>query len=195
MKDLSIYEQDFLFDDTSAAGFETISKSLPHAVTRGSTLIVDGRPQFKDSPKIACPNCGHELKRGKTTITFKYAPADQSQQLVETFVCDCGEAYVPGDAARTAYHRAMQTTDAIAASGLTLAEFANELRTLSTAKLYAVWKMQCFSAAQKDEAAIQKREAILQEASRRRAELQLAEWFVCEIIADSVVPTLGDSSG
>lgn len=187
MRDLSIYEEDYRLDDTSAGAFETISKSLPHAVTVGSTLVIDGRPQFKDMPKILCPSCGHELKQGKSTIAFRYAPAHQSEQSVEALVCNCGEAYVSGEEARIAYHRAMQTTEVMAAQELGLADFANELRSLSAFELHALWRMQDVGADRQDAVVVQKREAIRREAARRRAELELTEWIVDEIIADSAL--------
>ena len=106
MTDLRLYENDYLFDTAGAVDFESVARSLPGAVTRGSTLIVDGRPQLKRSPKISCPRCGRNMEPGRTTLVFRHAPPRTRKQRVHAWVCRCGETYIPGTIAREAYRRA-----------------------------------------------------------------------------------------
>lgn len=112
MKDLCVYEDDYLFDTASAHSMASLGRSLPRVVTRGPTLILEGRPQFKSPPRIPCPRCDHELQRGTTIIIFKNAPVGCRKQEVEGWVCECGETYVPGDIARAAYQAAFRESPA-----------------------------------------------------------------------------------
>lgn len=107
MRDISLYEDDFLLDTTVASSFESIAKSLPNVVTRGSTLIVQGKPQFKAAPRILCPRCEVELSPGTATVKFRHASIQTAEQSVDALVCECGEVYIQGQDAKEAYLRAM----------------------------------------------------------------------------------------
>ena len=109
-----IYEHDDLFDTGGACRLATIASRLPPVVTRGSAIIHGGKVHFKAPQAVPCPKCGTILTRGKTTIDFEYAPSSTRHQIVDGWVCPCGESYVPGSRARAAYLRAFveQSTDA-----------------------------------------------------------------------------------
>ena len=96
MTAIDAYQDDYLWDTGDAGGLETIRASLPALLMAGETIIRHGRPRFKAPRKISCPRCTSELRRGKVTIVFRHAPAGEREQQVEGWVCDCGEAYVPG---------------------------------------------------------------------------------------------------
>jgi histidyl-tRNA synthetase len=94
------------FDTGNAFRLERIAASLPPAVTRGETLIVNGRVQRKSPEVIDCPKCGTTMTRGTTTITFNDAPKATRVQSVDGWICNCGESYIPGPVARAAHERA-----------------------------------------------------------------------------------------
>jgi hypothetical protein len=107
-----IYEHDDRFDTGGACRLATIASSLPPVVTRGSAILHGGKVHFKAPPSIPCPKCGQILVRGKTTIDFEYAPRASRRQIVDGWVCPCGESsYVPGSQARAAYLRAFNQED------------------------------------------------------------------------------------
>jgi hypothetical protein len=109
-----IYEHDDLFDTGGACRLATIASRLPPVVARGSAILHGGKVHFKAPPAIPCPKCGTVLTRGKTAIDFEYAPSSTRHQIVDGWVCPCGESYVPGSRARAAYLRAFveQSADA-----------------------------------------------------------------------------------
>jgi hypothetical protein len=104
----SIYESDFRWDSTRVGRFESLAKTLPPVLTRGSIVVERGKPHFKAAPLVECPRCQSKLSRGTVTLTFRQAPAATQAQQVQGWVCPCGEFYVPGETARDAYLRAFQ---------------------------------------------------------------------------------------
>ena len=76
---------------------------VPAVFTHGSIVYRNGKALFKAGPVPACPKCGARPVRGRTRITFHYAPSATREQEVDAWVCPCGEAYIPGDAARAAH--------------------------------------------------------------------------------------------
>ncbi|MHB1558069.1 MAG: hypothetical protein ACYC61_11450 [Isosphaeraceae bacterium] len=98
---------DELFDNGGANGLESVRRSYPPSMTRGSIVFIHGKPSFKAPPRIPCPNGHGLLEPGPTSITFEFAPAKGRVQPVDGWVCrTCGEAYVPSETARAAYKRA-----------------------------------------------------------------------------------------
>jgi YgiT-type zinc finger domain-containing protein len=83
---------------------------LPEIFTHGSIIFSKGKAHFKVGPIDTCPKCGHKPTRGRTQLTFRYAPATTQVQEVDAWVCQCGEVYVPGDIARAAHQRAFATS-------------------------------------------------------------------------------------
>jgi len=145
MNDISFYEADYLFDTGRANDLASIGATMPRVITRDSTIVVNGKPQFKSRPSIPCPRCQQELRPGKATIHFKHAPADRRDQEVDALVCQCGEAYVSGEIARRAYGRAMTcqassgTESQVAPpSSVDQSRREQELRELPTAELAAI---------------------------------------------------------
>lgn len=106
-----VYEHDVLFDTGGANRLATIASHLPPVVARDAVLVRGGKVHFKAPPTIPCPKCGGILTRGTTTIDFEYAPRASRRQVVEGWVCACGEAYVPGPRARAAYIRAFSQAE------------------------------------------------------------------------------------
>jgi hypothetical protein len=107
MSDYTHYEDDDRFDTGDANRLQTVRESLPRVLTRGSTIIIDGTPQFKSSPKIHCPRCGEEMRPGQIALHFRHATASRRKQTVDAIQCSCGEYYVSGDIARRAFQAAM----------------------------------------------------------------------------------------
>jgi hypothetical protein len=101
-----VYEGDYQWDSTAVGRWETLAKTLPAMVTRGSIVVERGRPHFKGPPLVECPRCNTQLTHEAATLTFRHAPAATQVQRVEAWVCSCGEFYVPGEIAREAYLRA-----------------------------------------------------------------------------------------
>ena len=107
MMNTSTYEDDYLFDNAPIGDIESLARTMPRIVMRGSTIISGARPQFKAPRQIECPRCHNPLHPGTTTITFKHALSDRRSQSVDALTCECGEAYVRGDVAQQAFRRAM----------------------------------------------------------------------------------------
>lgn len=103
-----IYERDYLYDSGEAWRLRTIAARLPAVITAGATIIQGGRVHFKNAPQVVCPRCGQTLLAGSTTLTFCHAPPAQQEQVVSGWVCQCGEAYVPGAIAREAHAAAFR---------------------------------------------------------------------------------------
>jgi hypothetical protein len=104
---LEIIGNDELFDNGNANSLESLRRAYPPSSTRGSIVFVQGKPNFKASPKIPCPKGHGFLQRGQTMIAFQHAPTESRVQAVDGWVClTCGEAYVPGAIASRAYRRA-----------------------------------------------------------------------------------------
>jgi hypothetical protein len=112
-----MYEHDDLFDTGGACRLAAIASRLPPVVTSGSAILHGGKVHFKAPPATPCPKCGTVLTRGKTTIVFEYAPSSTRHQIVDGWVCPCGESYVPGSQARAAYLRAFVIQGADTGSG------------------------------------------------------------------------------
>jgi hypothetical protein len=107
-----VYQCDYQWDSTAVGRWDTLVKTLPAIVTRGSIIVERGKPHFKGPPLVECPRCKVGLARGTATLTFRHAPAATREQQVEAWVCSCGEFYVPGEIAREAYLRAFQRSSA-----------------------------------------------------------------------------------
>ena len=103
---LDFFQDDFLSDNTGAISVTSVRDRLPAVDVRGVTVINAGAVHTKAPRIIACPRCGNMLKEGMTVLRFKLAPEPTRAQHVEGWVCDCGEAYVPGVAAKAAHGRA-----------------------------------------------------------------------------------------
>ncbi len=129
-----IYEHDDLFDTGGACRLATIASRLPPVVARDSAIIHGGKVHFKAQPSIPCPKCRQILVRGKTTIDFEYAPRASRRQIVDGWVCPCGESsYVPGSQARAAYLRAFNQEDGV---GDTQRAALDERFALSPARVF-----------------------------------------------------------
>jgi hypothetical protein len=98
-----MYDHDDLFDTGGACRLATIAARLPPVAARSAALLHGGKVHFKAPPSIPCPKCGEILVRGAVTIDFEYAPRASYRQVVDGWVCPCGESYVPGHRARAAY--------------------------------------------------------------------------------------------
>ncbi len=103
-------DDDELFDSGGARRFATLARRMPSLVVKGATLIEQGRVHFKSPPAISCPRCGRTLKPGLATIDFLHAPEATRRQEARAWVCPCGEAYIPGEAARDAHARAFASS-------------------------------------------------------------------------------------
>ncbi len=103
-----VYEDDFQWDSTAVGRWQTLAKTLPAIVTRGSIVVERGKPHFKGPPLVECPRCKNKLTQGTARLTFRHAPLATQVQQVEAWVCSCGEFYVPGEVAKDAYTRAFQ---------------------------------------------------------------------------------------
>ncbi len=103
---LDFYQDDFLLDNTGAISIASVRDRLPAIDVRGATVINAGVAHTKAPRMIACPRCRNMLKEGTTVLRFRLAPEPTRAQQVEGWVCDCGEAYVPGVVAKAAHRRA-----------------------------------------------------------------------------------------
>jgi hypothetical protein len=121
----TLYEDDFQWNGSSAGRLETLAKTLPPIVTRGSIVVERGEPHFKGPPLVECPRCNTKLTHGTATLTFRHAPTATQEQRVEAWVCACGEFYVPGRIAREAYLRAFQRSTTERRTSLTDGAKAN----------------------------------------------------------------------
>jgi hypothetical protein len=101
-----IYDADYQWDSTPVGRWQTLTKSVPAMVTRGSVVVERGMPHFKGAPLAECPRCKTKLTHGTATLTFRHAPPATQMQRVEAWVCSCGEFYVPGKIAKEAHLRA-----------------------------------------------------------------------------------------
>src|SRR5437868_91502 len=101
-------QNDFQWDSTRVGRQESLAKTLPPIVSRGSIVVERGKPHFKGPPLVDCPRCQSKLSHGTATLIFRHAPAETQKQQVEAWVCSCGEFYVPGEIAKAAYIRAFQ---------------------------------------------------------------------------------------
>ena len=110
---LDFYQDDFLLDNTGAISIASVRDRLPAIDVRGATVINAGAAHTKAPRMIACPRCGNMLKEGTAVLRFRLAPELRRMQEVEGWVCDCGEAYVPGAAAKAAHRRAFTGTSRV----------------------------------------------------------------------------------
>ena len=103
-----IYEDDYQWDSTAIGRWETLAKTLPLIVTRGSIVVESGKPHFKGPPLVECPRCKSKLTKGTAMLTFRHAPPATQEQQVAAWVCSCSEFYVPGEISQEAYTRAFE---------------------------------------------------------------------------------------
>ncbi|MCX4243189.1 SEFIR domain-containing protein [Paraliomyxa miuraensis] len=102
---------DHLWETGFAGALDVLARRIP-VITRGSTIIANGRVRHMHRPIPRCPDCDGPLQPALVQVRFDLAPDATAAQRIPGHRCSCGSQWPDPFAMRLAHATAFGLTGA-----------------------------------------------------------------------------------